>query len=92
MITSPTGFYNSIQEATAHVIDVLSGILYVNTIFIAANDGITNVIVDSFNREEVLVKEGDVLLLSLAIVVWCWTILPITSRFQKQLFTRTHVI
>lgn len=61
MITSPTGFYNSIQEATAHVIDVLSGILHVNTIFIAANDGITNMIVDSFNREEVLVKEGDVL-------------------------------
>ncbi|WP_311080553.1 HAMP domain-containing sensor histidine kinase [Paenibacillus polymyxa] len=61
MITSPTGFYNSIQEATAHVIDVLSDILHVNTIFIAANDGITNVIVDSFNREEILVKKGDVL-------------------------------
>jgi signal transduction histidine kinase len=61
MTTSPTGFYNSIQEATAHVIDVLSDILHVNTIFIAANDGITNVIVDSFNREEILVKKGDVL-------------------------------
>lgn len=52
------GFYENIQEAASHIVDVLSGILKVNTIFVATNDGVTNVILEAFNREEVLVAKG----------------------------------
>lgn len=55
------GFYNDIQEAAAHIIDVLSGILQVNTIFVATNDGVDNLILNAFNRKETLVTAGDVL-------------------------------
>ncbi|PNQ82366.1 HAMP domain-containing sensor histidine kinase [Paenibacillus sp. F4] len=87
MITSPTGFYNSIQEATAHVIDVLSDILHVNTIFIAANDGITNVIVDSFNREEVLVRNGEELPFELS---YCSLVLNHSADYLIISETSTH--
>lgn len=52
------GFYENIQEAASHIVDVLSGILKVNTIFVATNDGVTNVIMEAFNREEELVAKG----------------------------------
>ncbi|MFS0839071.1 sensor histidine kinase [Paenibacillus sp. 1P03SA] len=53
------GFYNNIEEAAAHIIEVVSGLLQVNTIFVATNDGRTNTILKAFNRQEQLVKEGD---------------------------------
>ncbi|MEC0244411.1 GAF domain-containing sensor histidine kinase [Paenibacillus chitinolyticus] len=56
---NPSGFYNNIEEAAAHIIDVVSGLLQVNTIFIATNDGQTNTILKAFNRREQLVNEGD---------------------------------
>ncbi|MDY7990552.1 HAMP domain-containing sensor histidine kinase [Paenibacillus polymyxa] len=87
MTTSPTGFYNSIQEATAHVIDVLSDILHVNTIFIAANDGVTNVIVDSFNREEVLVRNGEELPFELS---YCSLVLNHSADYLTISETSTH--
>ncbi|WP_058830290.1 sensor histidine kinase [Paenibacillus polymyxa] len=87
MTTSPTGFYNSIQEATAHVIDVLSDILHVNTIFIAANDGVTNVIVDSFNREEVLVRNGEELPFELS---YCSLVLNHSADHLTISETSTH--
>ncbi|MCM3173975.1 histidine kinase dimerization/phospho-acceptor domain-containing protein [Paenibacillus sp. MER 99-2] len=52
------GFYENIQEAATHIVDVLSGILQVNTIFVASNDGVTNVILEAFNRHEQLVTRG----------------------------------
>lgn len=52
------GFYENIQEAASHIVDVLSGILKVNTIFVATNDGLTNVIIEAFNREEELIAKG----------------------------------
>ncbi|MBU5352738.1 GAF domain-containing protein [Paenibacillus barcinonensis] len=52
------GFYRNIEEAAAHIVDVLSGILGVNTIFVATNDGVTNVILEAFNRKEELVVKG----------------------------------
>lgn len=52
------GFYENIQEAASHIVDVLSGILKVNTIFVATNDGVTNVIIEAFNREEELIAKG----------------------------------
>ncbi|OMF66456.1 histidine kinase dimerization/phospho-acceptor domain-containing protein [Paenibacillus sp. FSL R5-0766] len=52
------GFYEDIQEAAAHIVDVLSGILKVNTIFVATNDGLTNVILEAFNRKEELIVKG----------------------------------
>ncbi|GGH66834.1 hypothetical protein GCM10008014_47670 [Paenibacillus silvae] len=52
------GFYKSIEEAAAHIVDVLSGILGVNTIFVATNDGVTNVILEAFNRKDELVVKG----------------------------------
>ncbi|WJM08017.1 histidine kinase dimerization/phospho-acceptor domain-containing protein [Paenibacillus sp. PK1-4R] len=55
------GFYEDIKEAAAHIVDVLSGILKVNTIFIATNDGVTNVILEAFNRTEELVVKGSTL-------------------------------
>ncbi|MDQ0659814.1 histidine kinase dimerization/phospho-acceptor domain-containing protein [Paenibacillus sp. W2I17] len=55
------GFYEDIKEAAAHIVDVLSGILKVNTIFVATNDGVTNVILEAFNRTEELVVKGSVL-------------------------------
>ncbi|PZT55223.1 hybrid sensor histidine kinase/response regulator [Paenibacillus silvae] len=55
------GFYKSIEEAAAHIVDVLSGILGVNTIFVATNDGVTNVILEAFNRKEQLVVKGTAL-------------------------------
>ncbi|MFC9774719.1 GAF domain-containing sensor histidine kinase [Paenibacillus chitinolyticus] len=55
----PSGFYNNIEEAAAHIIEVVSGLLQVNTIFVATNDGRTNTILKAFNRREQLVKEGD---------------------------------
>ncbi|MEK4363447.1 histidine kinase dimerization/phospho-acceptor domain-containing protein [Paenibacillus sp. FSL M8-0212] len=55
------GFYEDIKEAAAHIVDVLSGILKVNTIFVATNDGVTNVILEAFNRTEELVVKGSAL-------------------------------
>ncbi|MDM5281153.1 histidine kinase dimerization/phospho-acceptor domain-containing protein [Paenibacillus silvae] len=55
------GFYKNIEEAAAHIVDVLSGILGVNTIFVATNDGVTNVILEAFNRKEKLVVKGTAL-------------------------------
>lgn len=55
------GFYEDIKEAAAHIVDVLSGILKVNTIFVATNDGVTNVILEAFNRTEELIVKGSVL-------------------------------
>ncbi|WP_339788244.1 histidine kinase dimerization/phospho-acceptor domain-containing protein [Paenibacillus sp. FSL R7-0313] len=55
------GFYEDIKEAAAHIVDVLSGILKVNTIFVATNDGATNVILEAFNRTEELVVKGSAL-------------------------------
>ncbi|MDQ0723857.1 two-component system sensor histidine kinase BarA [Paenibacillus sp. W4I10] len=55
------GFYEDIKEAAAHIVDVLSGILKVNTIFVATNDGVTNVILGAFNRTEELVVKGSAL-------------------------------
>ncbi|MBY0120088.1 histidine kinase dimerization/phospho-acceptor domain-containing protein [Paenibacillus sp. FSL H8-0317] len=52
------GFYEDIKEAAAHIVDVLSGILKVNTIFVATNDGLTNVILEAFNRKEELIVKG----------------------------------
>jgi len=52
------GFYENIQEAASHIVDVLSGILKVNTIFVATNNGVTNVIMEAFNREEQLIAKG----------------------------------
>lgn len=52
------GFYEDIKEAAAHIVDVLSGILKVNTIFVATNDGVTNVILEAFNRTEELIVKG----------------------------------
>ncbi|CAI6080833.1 Sensor histidine kinase RcsC [Paenibacillus sp. JJ-100] len=52
------GFFEDIEEAAAHIVDVLSGILRVNTIFVATNDGVTNVILEAFNRNEELVIKG----------------------------------
>ncbi|WP_366292773.1 histidine kinase dimerization/phospho-acceptor domain-containing protein [Paenibacillus sp. AN1007] len=52
------GFYENIEEAAAHIVDVLSGILRVNTIFVATNDGVTNVILEAFNRKEELIVKG----------------------------------
>lgn len=56
-----TGFYEDITEAAAHIVDVLSGVLKVNTIFVATNDGVTNVILEAFNRTEELIVKGSVL-------------------------------
>ncbi|WP_434749048.1 ATP-binding response regulator [Paenibacillus amylolyticus] len=55
------GFFENIEEAAAHIVDVLSGILRVNTIFVATNDGVTNVILEAFNRKEELIVKGTVL-------------------------------
>ncbi|MCM3135482.1 ATP-binding protein [Paenibacillus polysaccharolyticus] len=55
------GFYENIEEAAAHIVDVLSGILRVNTIFVATNDGVTNVILEAFNRKEELIVKGTTL-------------------------------
>ncbi|MHA7579216.1 hybrid sensor histidine kinase/response regulator [Paenibacillus vandeheii] len=55
------GFYENIQEAASHIVEVLSGILKVNTIFVATNDGVTNVIMEAFNREEQLIAKGSAL-------------------------------
>jgi len=55
------GFYENIEEAAAHIVDVLSGILRVNTIFVATNDGVTNVILEAFNRKEELIVKGTAL-------------------------------
>ncbi|MEK4665024.1 histidine kinase dimerization/phospho-acceptor domain-containing protein [Priestia sp. FSL H7-0729] len=55
------GFYDDIKEAAAHIVDVLSGILKVNTIFVATNDGVTNVILEAFNLTEELIVKGSVL-------------------------------
>ncbi|WP_336762682.1 ATP-binding response regulator [Paenibacillus sp. USHLN196] len=52
------GFYEDIKEAAAHIVDVLSGILKVNTIFVATNDGVTNFILEAFNRTEELIVKG----------------------------------
>ncbi|MGG4483681.1 histidine kinase dimerization/phospho-acceptor domain-containing protein [Paenibacillus illinoisensis] len=52
------GFYENVQEAASHIVDVLSGVLEVNTIFVATNDGTTNVILEAFNRNEELVISG----------------------------------
>ncbi|WNQ09494.1 GAF domain-containing sensor histidine kinase [Paenibacillus aurantius] len=54
-------FYSGIHDAAAHVIELLSRLLEVNTIFVASNDGVTNVIMNAFNRREELVKENDCL-------------------------------
>ncbi|MEW4368792.1 GAF domain-containing protein [Paenibacillus kandeliae] len=51
-------FFTDELEAADHVIEVLSNVLTVNTVFIASNDGKTNRILRVFNREEVLVNEG----------------------------------
>ncbi|MGE6668059.1 ATP-binding response regulator [Paenibacillus xylanexedens] len=55
------GFYEDIKEAAAHIVDVLSGILKVNTIFVATNDGVTNFILEAFNRTEELIVKGSAL-------------------------------
>ncbi|MEC0125664.1 hypothetical protein [Paenibacillus pabuli] len=52
------GFYENIQEAASHIVDVLSGIMKVNTIFVATNDGVTNVIIEAFNRKEEWIAKG----------------------------------
>ncbi|MBE7681800.1 hypothetical protein [Paenibacillus sp. P13VS] len=52
------GFYENVQEAASHIVDVLSGVLEVNTIFVATNDETTNVILEAFNRNEELVISG----------------------------------
>ncbi|KAA8784305.1 signal transduction histidine kinase/CheY-like chemotaxis protein [Paenibacillus sp. 4624] len=55
------GFYENIEEAASHIVDVLSGILRVNTIFVATNDGVTNFILEAFNRKEELIVKGTAL-------------------------------
>ena len=46
------GFYEDIKEAAAHIVDVLSGILKVNTIFVATNDGVTNFLKKTAIRQQ----------------------------------------
>ncbi len=54
----PQKFFANIEEASAYIIDVLSRLVMLDSIFIATNDGKVNEIIKAFNRSEVLVYEG----------------------------------
>ncbi|QGG55129.1 ATP-binding protein [Paenibacillus sp. FSL W8-1187] len=49
------------NEAADHILDLLSRLLQLNTLFIAVNDGSTNHIIRAFNRGERLVEAGSLL-------------------------------
>ncbi len=53
--------YRSLGEAADHIISVIREFIAVNTIFIATNEGGSNTILRSYNRDEVLVEEGSII-------------------------------
>ncbi|OXM13606.1 ATP-binding protein [Paenibacillus herberti] len=54
-------YSSSFDEAADHILDLLSRLLNLNTLFVAVNDGKTNRIMKALNRGQQLVKEGMVL-------------------------------
>ncbi|MCM3748664.1 ATP-binding protein [Paenibacillus pasadenensis] len=50
--------FSSFDEAADHILDVLSRVLHLDTLFIATNDGRTNRIIKAHNRSRQLVREG----------------------------------
>lgn len=48
----------SLMEAAAHILEVLSQFIRVNTFFVALNDEVSNSIVKAFNRDESIIQEG----------------------------------
>ncbi|MGK9251088.1 hybrid sensor histidine kinase/response regulator [Paenibacillus humicus] len=57
-MTIPQKFFANIEEASTYIIDVLSRLLMLDSMFIATNDGKVNEIIKAFNRSEILVGEG----------------------------------
>lgn len=58
--------YQNVGDAADHIIKIIGGLIHINTIFIASNDGLNNVIMRAYNRDEQLVEEGSVLPLELS--------------------------
>lgn len=58
--------YQNVGDAADHIIKIIGGLIHINTIFIASNDGLNNVIMRAYNRDEHLVEEGSVLPLELS--------------------------
>ncbi|MFS0872354.1 histidine kinase dimerization/phospho-acceptor domain-containing protein [Paenibacillus xylanilyticus] len=81
------GFYENVQEAASHIVDVLSGVLKVNTIFVATNDGMTNVIIEAFNRREEWVVRGSELPFESS---YCSLVLQDTARNLTITDTAAH--
>lgn len=58
--------YQNVGDAADHIIKIIGGLIHINTIFIASNDGLNNVIMRAYNRDEHLVEEGSILPLELS--------------------------
>lgn len=58
--------YQNVGDAADHIIKIIGGLIHINTIFIASNDGLNNVIMRAYNRDEHLVEEGSILPLQLS--------------------------
>lgn len=58
--------YQNVGDAADHIIKIIGGLIHINTIFVASNDGLNNVIMKAYNRDEHLVEEGSVLPLELS--------------------------
>ncbi|WP_211746100.1 response regulator [Paenibacillus sp. Marseille-Q4541] len=53
--------YQNLNEAAENIVQLISEIIDVNTIFVASNDKVSNTILKVFNRHENLLEEGVVL-------------------------------
>ncbi|MCA0987547.1 hypothetical protein [Guptibacillus algicola] len=58
METTQTPAYNNINEAAKEVLELISKFIDVNTFFVAKNDKQNVDILESFNREDILLESG----------------------------------
>lgn len=58
MATRPV-LSNILEETTAKVLDVMAQFIDANTVFISCNDQVSNTILSSYNRFEVLIEAGE---------------------------------
>ncbi len=52
-------YYHKLDIVATEVVELLSETIDVNTIFLASNDEVSNFIIKAFNRQSLLLEEGD---------------------------------
>ncbi|WP_377890013.1 hypothetical protein [Alkalihalobacillus sp. R86527] len=57
-MTTQTPAYNNIHEAAKEVLELISKFIDVNTFFVARNDKQNVDILESFNRDDILLESG----------------------------------